>query len=634
MLLMAFAPSVLAVDGLVLYTRAPGGSRYTGEGELRLARLAADSLREHIVIDYRVLSAQLSPSCDRIAYVRLVDGKEEIVVCGLDGADKRVLKGAMEHPGDVRWCAYLCWRMPDRILYSYQKSNSVFSISPETGDTSVYFTSQYGFSKVSCSEDGQRLSIRARSGYNGVVTIDRQSGEEKKIGGGCSNWLSPDGSMFTHCNSGWSRYVVRQWDGTVYKTYASPEEDKHLAHWSHNSNDWILFQCGAETLIPWSHLWIQQVHTGRAVRLTEHQMWNDAGRDFWVGAKALPQGMPVIRHFRAAPAPDGSSGSVLLSWEAGNASSVKLVPEVETGMHARDSVTVSVDTEITYLLIASNAGMADTARLAVADAQASPPRIVAPAAAELVEGQTYLLQGTGSNLSWLYDANSDKKPRIAVGTGPEVSFTVPHDVADPRTLTLILRDGNGREATRQYNITAPPLVLLSPNGGEVYQAGEMITVEWRADTSILTEVVVDISFDAGRSWRSLLDSGSISLYDSNWPRYQVTVPGQPGDAAWMPSESSTKCRIRVAPYDNPNASADKSDADFTLLVGSIDARVPLTVTVPDGGEVARSLFNMRGQEVIVPPCRSAGGRHSIPAGVYLRQPAPAGGNRGEKWCRF
>lgn len=76
---------------------------------------------------------------------------------------------------------------------------------------------------------------------------------------------------------------------------------------------------------------------------------------------------------------------------------------------------------------------------------ADPTVIVEPAAGSVLGmGSTITLKGTGTGLAWYYDANSDGKGRIAIGSGAEVSFTVPTGIADPRELTLILTGGGGK----------------------------------------------------------------------------------------------------------------------------------------------------------------------------------------------
>ncbi|MBD3422414.1 MAG: hypothetical protein GF398_20055 [Chitinivibrionales bacterium] len=310
---------VPAVEGLILYTRAPSGSGYTYEGDLLLSQMVSgNELGADLLIDTDVLSAQFSPDCQHIAYVRLRNGMEEIVVADRTGTNKQVIKDSISHPGDIRWCVYLCWRLPDKIIYSYDRSTDVFAIHPVTGEESVFYTAQVGFSKVSIDTAGLRMTVRARTGYNGVYNIDVASGVERQIAGGCSNWISPNGLLMTHCTGGWNDYVIRRWNGDIYKSY-SLQDYTHLHHWSHNSNEWIIYQRSLDTkLNTWCNLWIQNIETGENIQLTTGQKYNDTGRDFWVGSvgssgqvdstpPSVPQNLAVV---------DSTGSMIEVTWNA------------------------------------------------------------------------------------------------------------------------------------------------------------------------------------------------------------------------------------------------------------------------------------------------------------------------------
>lgn len=73
-------------------------------------------------------------------------------------------------------------------------------------------------------------------------------------------------------------------------------------------------------------------------------------------------------------------------------------------------------------------------------------KITGPSVASLTKGQEYTLTGEGSNLQWSYDANSDGKGSISIGSGSSVQFTVPTDVSSPNELTLTLQGDNGTDS--------------------------------------------------------------------------------------------------------------------------------------------------------------------------------------------
>ena len=69
----------------------------------------------------------------------------------------------------------------------------------------------------------------------------------------------------------------------------------------------------------------------------------------------------------------------------------------------------------------------------------------------LVMGSTVTLSGTGENLVWSYDANSDGEGEIAIGSGNDISFAVPTGIAGPKELTLMLT-GDGGSTQVTYNL--------------------------------------------------------------------------------------------------------------------------------------------------------------------------------------
>ncbi len=91
-----------------------------------------------------------------------------------------------------------------------------------------------------------------------------------------------------------------------------------------------------------------------------------------------------------------------------------------------------------------------------------PAVIESPAAGSvLVMGSTITLKGAGTNLSWSYDANSDKKGQLAIGEGEQVSFTVPTDVVSPLQITIIL-NGSGGKTEKTYDLAEGGSTVVMP----------------------------------------------------------------------------------------------------------------------------------------------------------------------------
>jgi hypothetical protein len=368
--IIVLAKEVVAVDGLALYTRTGSGGSYTRQGNLYTAPLAESKLGEETLIDKNVLSAQFSPDMKRIGYVRLnSSNKEEIVVCSRDGSEKNVIKTDMAHPGDIRWCAFLCWRLQDKIIYSYLKRKNVYWIDPNTGEGGILYTAQVTFSKVSISQDGKHMTVRARDGYNGVYNIDLTNNQERRIASGCSNWISPDGNLMTHCPGGTSKFYVRDWAGKVVKTF-NCSGVTHLMAWSHNSNEWVINQVGSGTLMRnWSCLWLHNATTGQSIRLTNQTSACETFRDLWVGA--VPSLGPSVT-LSSAKQSISINESVEITATPGGGFSGDLAWNVSGGgalsNTSNTNATFTSDgTEGTFTVTATGAGVEGTVAIKVAD---------------------------------------------------------------------------------------------------------------------------------------------------------------------------------------------------------------------------------------------------------------------------
>jgi len=98
-----------------------------------------------------------------------------------------------------------------------------------------------------------------------------------------------------------------------------------------------------------------------------------------------------------------------------------------------------------------------------------------------------------------------------------------------------------------FSITAP-LLLLAPNGGEVWQAGSSKNITWLANG---TSNYYNISYstNAGSTWTSIVTNQNITNQTYNW-----TVPNYP----------SSQCLVRIQDYSNTSCMVDISDNLFTI----------------------------------------------------------------------
>jgi len=126
-------------------------------------------------------------------------------------------------------------------------------------------------------------------------------------------------------------------------------------------------------------------------------------------------------------------------------------------------------------------------------------------------------------------------------------------------ITATTVDG-GFTATCVVNVTAPTIILTSPNGGETWPIGSTQNITWTS-SGTSGNVRIEYSTNNGSTWTGIISS---TPDDGN---YQWTVPNTP----------SSNCLIRIS--DTDGSPTDQSNAVFT-----ISAIPAITVTAPNGGE--------------------------------------------------
>ncbi len=110
-------------------------------------------------------------------------------------------------------------------------------------------------------------------------------------------------------------------------------------------------------------------------------------------------------------------------------------------------------------------------------------------------------------------------------------------------------------------IPAPELSLVSPNGGETWNYGELSTVSWTG-SNISPYVDLEISSDDGQTWQTF------------W--YAESGPSGGSALVETPLIHTETARIRISDYNYPSAS-DISDAGFTINVP------PFIISYPAAG---------------------------------------------------
>ncbi len=127
-----------------------------------------------------------------------------------------------------------------------------------------------------------------------------------------------------------------------------------------------------------------------------------------------------------------------------------------------------------------------------------------------------------------------------------------------------------------------PLELVAPNGGEIYHAGDTVTVRWLAVDSLVDWMMVYLSyFDVSARVVQINPQGAIGQNDPGWEHWQWVIPsGLPQDRLF---------HIILGPYGFPQVS-DTSNLPFVILpTGTTDTILPangkfIEVVSPNGGE--------------------------------------------------
>lgn len=161
--------------------------------------------------------------------------------------------------------------------------------------------------------------------------------------------------------------------------------------------------------------------------------------------------------------------------------------------------------------------------------------------------------------------NSGLRKIVATGNGQKLThWQIQHLPAGEYFWSVQAVDaafaGSRFPADETFTIAGTNLVLLAPNGGEIWEADSLKTIRWNVTS--LQQVNLEYSTDNGNSWEMIAAS----------------IPANPPTYSWqVPPTPSTSCLVRVS--DAEDASRfDVSDAPFTIF------QPTLTLTAPNGGE--------------------------------------------------
>ncbi len=101
------------------------------------------------------------------------------------------------------------------------------------------------------------------------------------------------------------------------------------------------------------------------------------------------------------------------------------------------------------------------------------------------------------------------------------------------------------------NGSAPTAYLRTPNGGDLYEPGTIVNVEWISDDDVAVQSVdIDLTTDDGRTWISV-----------------ATGLARDGTYAWtVPDLTAPEARLRVVAHDlDGNSGTDATDDPFSIV---------------------------------------------------------------------
>jgi hypothetical protein len=116
------------------------------------------------------------------------------------------------------------------------------------------------------------------------------------------------------------------------------------------------------------------------------------------------------------------------------------------------------------------------------------------------------------------------------------------------------------ESNSQFSILSTFIDLTSPNGGEVFQVGNIEQITWLSGG--VSELLVEFTTDNGNTWNEINSSVDASLQKYNWE---------------IPNTVSDLCKVRITNVSDTQVQ-DESEGTFRIISPAIQ------ITSPSGGE--------------------------------------------------
>ncbi|MFC1584690.1 hypothetical protein ACFL5V_03980 [Fibrobacterota bacterium] len=141
---------------------------------------------------------------------------------------------------------------------------------------------------------------------------------------------------------------------------------------------------------------------------------------------------------------------------------------------------------------------------------------------------------------------------------PEIKeFDVP--VSDGDGLTILFQSGTAEAAIHgieAFRLGSEPVLIISPNGGETYSAGDTLRVLWEARLDLVYDVGLQLL--TGQQQIPMNRIRSINAGDPQWGDYVWIIPDSLDGEPFI----CDSCRAHVYDYNGPYT--DQSDSVFSI----------------------------------------------------------------------
>lgn len=283
----------------------------------------------------------------------------------------------------------------------------------------------------------------------------------------------------------------------------------------------------------------------------------------------------------------GSSQNI--TWDAGGIANVKIEYTINNG-NSWNTLIASTPSNGFYTWSQIPNTLSTNCKVRISDAQDGSPfddsdqffsivpapdiKVVSPNGGETVQsGTNYEIRWTSENVENVkieYTINGGAVWNTIISTTPSFGSYVWTNVPSTNSLQCRIRVSDAHNGTpfdisdqnfQITNLVVQSIKIISPNGGEDWEAGTKQNITW--NSSAVNKVKVELTTDKGSNWTVLADSTTGGAFE------------------WNISEllNSTNCQIRLSDAHNNNVN-DISDAIFTIsprkFINVISPRGPVT----------------------------------------------------------